>query len=171
MHSKSDLQAAAWLELAYGSAEASRIMGLPTELRESLYGDVLTYGPAGEQIAKVIKAVPHRPMSDTIELWDSIVRLGNAFPYEDEQEPFTEWAFLVQPELDAAIAKASRSGSLDFTNGFQLLLWALNGQHLFPPHVVSFVSAAGLIDDVNKVLAILEWLPLSGRLIREEVGA
>lgn len=170
MPSQSDLQAAAWLELAYGAAEASRIMGLPAELRESLYGDVLTYGPAGEQIAKVI-VVPHRPMSDTIELWNFIVQLGNAFPYEDEQEPFTEWAFVVQSELNAVIAKASGSGSLDFTNGFQFLLWALNGQHLFPPHIASFVTTAGLADDVNKVLGILGWPPLGGHLSRKEVRA
>lgn len=52
-----EVTAAQWLRLAYGDEAASQVMGLSRELRESLYPDVLRWGPAGEQIAAFVAAV------------------------------------------------------------------------------------------------------------------
>lgn len=47
-----------WIEAATGSpVVAAQAMQLPAELRQSLYGDVMEYGPAGERIGELYTAI------------------------------------------------------------------------------------------------------------------
>lgn len=47
-----------WIEAATGSSVvAAQAMQLPDELRQSLYGDVMEYGPAGERIGELYSAI------------------------------------------------------------------------------------------------------------------
>ena len=52
-----EVTAAEWVRLAYGEEAASKVLGLSKELRESLYGDVLRWGPAGDQIVVFLHSV------------------------------------------------------------------------------------------------------------------
>lgn len=165
MSSYTDSLAVSWLTLAYGEDESSRIMELPAELRESLYGDVLDLGPAGDQIVKALQATPQDPKTHP-ELWKAIGDLGVAFPSSTSEDEFTEWVFALYAPLNANLREKTISRWPDVSRGALFLVWMLNGQYLFPPNIVNLMFAFEVTNRANTILALMGLPPLRGRLLK-----
>ena len=166
--------AASWLTHAYGEEEAERIMRLPGEVQANLYSEIYRYGPAGEQVAAVAHALIFT-LSSLNKKWltHSLEKIRAAnppfqFPRNASPGSFMEW--LGSPGYQDADENIRRDfgGSLPNggVRGMQAFLWMLNGQYVFPPHMVDLFTPH--VDEANLILASLGFRPLGGLLALEE---
>lgn len=173
--------AEAWLTLALGSDKAAAAMALPIELRQEIYHDILNYGPAGDLINEFcfrLNAVHKASESELIEVaskvLDTMERIGNTM--QDGAPPATD-GFIVNDlncwasesgydQLQRTFYKVSYTllGKMtpDMADGMYCCLWLLNGQYLFPKHLVEVSRQCW--SDMNNILALLDLDPLNGLL-------
>lgn len=164
----------AWLWLAYGEAEASEAMALPSELRMALYGDVLLYGPAGNDIAACLAAVKEALSgSDTerIALNGALagIYLGwyDAHLFAGACETLTNWV-VTHPEVGLASVFSQTSHDMpglasQNAGGLNFLMWLLTGQHLF--HSGEIVMSSSYAVKANAILTSLALPELGGALV------
>lgn len=154
----------AWLWLAYGEQEASEAMALPSELRMALYGDVLLYGPAGNEIAAClasVKEVLSRSETERITLNKALagIYLGwyDTHLFAEACETLTNWV-VTHPEVELASVFSRTSHdvpglSSENAGGLNFLMWLLTGQYLFRSDEIVMSSSYAV--KANAILASL----------------
>lgn len=152
-----EITAAEWLRLAYGVEAASQMMGLSKELRESLYGDVLKWGPAGDQIAAFVAVVN-----------DVLVK---------RIEPIQSSGLLAQLSEVAGVKHGSVVGFLGVRlgevphpiyDGVSVVMKFLNGQYQFTAEETA--SDGNVVQLVNDILGRLGLPALGGVFVGVVTG-
>lgn len=166
-----------WLSLAYGKEEAENAMRLPPELRDSLYENVLRYGPAGETIVSFLTAMAKtRNESKVFQLYwkgvfedlssgwfDSFLFKGKGITLDDlvfENSLEGSWG-LINSELSQT--SHALQGSPEAVMGLNFMLWMLNGQYLFPASAMMLDSHYMAL--VNELLVQTGLPKLSGAFL------
>lgn len=169
-------EARKWLVLAYGDSAAEEAMTLPWDLRLSLYGSVLLYGPAGDEIRRLIDALDKALLAEASEfaqglilerpIWATLLRLEQLRidPYFvlgagdltvwAQREENRDWYFRLRSDLNL-ITLRNQAGVLP-------LLMLLNGQYLFEPGLVALDSP--FLQRANSLLGLLGIPSLRGAL-------
>lgn len=175
--------AAHWLALALGKDESRKAMQLPTEIRESLYGDVLWYGPAASQIADFIAALANTKGSNMVWnqlewlVWDSQLTYTVHLPYMQHSEVLSLEVLLRQwvdyNSLQGLYNQFTNTVRNGVTTGNQtasatiIVLCFMTGQYLFPSAKDGFLSQVSpFTKQVNTILATLGLGELGGLLSR-----
>lgn len=179
---------AAWLALAYGSDEAEKALLLPSELRTSLYSNVLRFGPAGDQVKECVDALTLKTetqgspfMLATLNVLRAATSDGRLikryyahkvlskanFDPADEIL-FKDWVraagySLLGIELRETAREAMRP--YDGIHGATMLLWLLNGQYLFPKGMIA--EDSDCIQAGNAILTDLGMPELKWNLVEE----
>lgn len=169
-------EARKWLVLAYGDSAAAEAMALPWDLRLSLYGSVLLYGPAGDEIRRLIDTLDEALLVEASEftqglilerpIWATLLRLeqlridpyfilgaGDLTVWAHREEN-RDWYFRLRSDLNL-ITLRNQAGVLP-------LLMLLNGQYLFEPGLVALDSP--FLQRANKLLGLLGIPSLQGAL-------
>lgn len=168
-----------WMTLALGAEAAAEAMALPTELRQELYHDILNYGPGGDLINEfcfrlnVVKKastpeldnVANKVLNDMVvvgnkiqEKWDGSLlindlnRWASDSNYEQLERTFHKATYTILDESRHSV----------MADGMNFCLWLLNGQYLFPGHLVE--SSQRCLPEMNDALALLGLDPLAGLL-------
>lgn len=159
------------LQAALSDAEYQTAVELPEELRTSLYPELLTYGPAYEDIQKFYSRMAATNTLEEANFTKEGVRklgwpvVGNGAAEVvawsraekiDLSERFADLA--LQCAADRKIVNWDR----EFTRGFVYICWLLTGQYLFPSQLVAETQPDWVL--VNNALERLGLPPLTGRL-------
>lgn len=168
-----DEHVAQWIAIAHGQEEADAAMKLSRELRETLYSNVITYGPAAEQVATFNDAVAASYPSRSV---DSLLgalaakaehRVG---AYDDWTEFYHSWVNSqhltdLQVNLQNAVdRKVVWSGRTQAVGATYTLVYLLTVQHLWSEELAW--KSRKLIKPANRVLSILGLAPLAGVFTR-----
>lgn len=159
-----DNTAATWIKLAYDDGEAARILSLPEELQWQLYGNVMRYGPAGEEIVALFEALKVAPQDE--------VKSALLFLNDNEQESFTAVSLRITSISPGGLAPGwvsiedylrdetpnvipdslnLRSGEVTLMRrGLRCLAWMLNAQYpelneLVLPLDAHYIESANLL--------------------------
>lgn len=163
-----------WLRIAYGDSEAEAAMLLPPSLREELYGDVLWFGPAADELNlfayQMAEANPAREKNDAIEdaLWNvhnKLNAVGSTGPGQFAQMSIHLWA----NEAGCDILKIqfmnldehSIYREWQTNNAMSLVCWFVTGQYLFSDDLIQ--ECQPYLADVEYVLDLLELPHLRGK--------
>lgn len=137
-----------WVRLKFGEEAASNVMGLSQELRDSLYGDVLHWGPAGDEIAAFVVAVNAALVDGWAGRLDSrLTGLAGSFG--------NKYGSVV-----GFIGRGLVGKPYSVYDGVTVVMAVLNGQYVFMAEDVA--GEGELVGQVNAVLEILRLPALSG---------
>lgn len=161
---------AQWLTSAYGKTEAARIVALSVELRDELYFDLVTKGPAGDEIVKVVEVIKVCLLQPNGVWVDKQLRfIGRSIGYSEARTRIyrqNEFALLhVHGQIlnMAAFLERPAGSRSDARNGLIALMWALNAQH---PYFEQFaVLDQDFILATNALLAVLGFESLRGSFL------
>lgn len=155
-----------WLAVRYGDDEAARAMTLPRDLLNHMYGSILKYGPAAEEIPRIIQAARNADVLDVLpslrrvsEMWfdASCLRLYGV------NTNFQGWLI---SRGHSPITRLVANASSEFTvaaDGWRMLFWLMNGQYIFPTGMVDPDSE--YVKEANKILTWLNLPLLGGSLV------
>lgn len=157
-----------WLTLALGEKEATEAMQLPQPLLISLYGDVLSYGPAANQIIDVADTMVHPHMPDQEEC-DARQELQTT---RQELGQYLETLWSDIPDMvDAHDRFYSATWNmvmvLDADETFLLLCWILTVSYLTPSLLSTDFQV--LIEPAQKLLRVMDLPDIAEHLSRFEV--
>lgn len=159
-----------WLAITLGDDEAAQAMTLPRELRHSLYGDVLSFGPAANEVTRMLAAVDSakegKSVAKLFELLDSLAwsnhltepLSGLNAPTRSVWKTAEKDGYADLEELLIAACAEKNHGA--FYYGARILGWMLNGQYIFRREDVA--TDAAPIRIANQILDILELPRLHG---------
>lgn len=176
-----------WLRIALGDAdEVARAMKLPTELRQAVYSEIYTYGPAAPRVVEFASCL--EKIAPTHDAW---MLLGQLHEFMNSK-PAQTWVKYGRPSRDNE-SRQSLLGRWGLTStgvrklevnfhvlcrnggGFRgpaflsaaTVMMFFTGEYLFPKNVdgVVFVEAmSGATPLINQVLRSLDLAPVDGRL-------
>lgn len=159
-----------WLAVAVGDDEAAQAMSLPRELRHSLYGDVLSFGPAANEVTRMLAAVDSAKDGKTVaklfDLLDSLAWANHLTePLAGLNAPNRSiWKTAQKDGYDdleqLLITACAENNQGAFYYGTRILGWMLNGQYIFRREDVAMDAAP--IRTANQILDILELPHLRG---------
>lgn len=183
-----------WLTLALGPSEAQKVMALPPHIREDLYFDILNLGPAGDLInefcwrlhmmqedeeeplmvanaQKALEAIQTigekcEEVCDGRRLTHQLDEWVSDSNYEGLEPPFQKVTLYMKLLLETPKTKG-RDEYYYVRHGLNFCLWLMNGQYLFPEHLVE--SSQRCLPQMNEALTLLGLEPLSGRLAAHEM--
>lgn len=154
-----------WLTLALGEDEATEALQLPQHLLISLYGDVLAYGPAANQIVGVaaVMVYPHMPGEEEREARQALQATLHALGEHLE----TLWSNI--PDMvDAHDRFYTATWDMVLRDeAFLLLCWILTVSY-FTPSLLSGGFQA-LIEPAQKLLRVMDLPDVAEHLSRFEV--
>lgn len=154
-----------WIAARYGDDEAARAMTLPRDLLNQMYGSILKYGPAAEEIPRLIQAARN---ADVLDVLPSLRRVSemwfdaNCLRLYGVNTNFQGWLI---SRGHSPITRLVANASLEFTvaaDGWRMLFWLMNGQYLFPAGMVS--PDSDYVKESNRILSWLNLPPLGGAL-------
>lgn len=163
---------------AYGLDMTSEISSLPEELRNSLYGDVLKYGPAVTQIQECLERVL-RDYKANKEIATLLKFLSNgmqeSYPTRNlflrvdaySRTPYRNIVSAWGAELHWNISELVWKEQLELRSkeGLIFLFWLLNGQHLFDPAMIN--PRPKFTYHANRLLKQIGMPPLEGAMTRK----
>lgn len=158
-----------WLSATLPEDEVSKAIQLPEEVLYSLYGNILRFGPAGEEVAKVLEAIDSmmgRGAPSLSSKLDSLRRVSSTrflAPITKDGFNLSSWVFkngdnsLVEKLRDPNMSNPIHS---DYLLGVYVLCWMLNGQYIFPREAIDHSSP--FVEEANSILRMLDFPPLAG---------
>lgn len=158
-----------WLSMTLDEGEVNRAVQLPEEILYSLYGNILRFGPAGEEVANVLEAIDSmmsRGAPSLSSKLDSLRRVSSTRflePLTKDGFNLSSWIF---KNGDNSLVEQLREPTMktpihtDYMLGVYVLLWMLNGQYVFPREAIDHSSP--FIKEANSILRMLDFPPLAG---------
>lgn len=168
------------LQVALSDDEYQTASGLPEELVTNLYPELLTYGPAYEDIQRFYSRMAATNTLEEANLTKEGVRKLGWLVVGNGAADVTAWSraekidlsarfadLALQCAADRKIVKWDREFNREFTRGFVYICWLLTGQYLFPSQLVAETQPDWTL--ANTALERLSLPPLAGRLSDREI--
>lgn len=168
-----------WLTIAYGHDEAQAAMLLPESLREELYGDVLWFGPAADELNRfayrMAEANPVGTTNNLIEdaLWNvhhKLNAVGQSSTGGFIQMSIHSWSNHTGCEILKVqfmnLDEHSLHRAWQTNNAMSLMCWFITGQYLFSDELIR--ECEPYLADVEYVLDLLELPHLQGKWLGVE---